>query len=172
MRIRSGVRRLLASDLFYPMAVLAKRRAPFPVTTVRRESLNSGELIEQARHLAQTHRVRSVYDRGLDVLSHLSESARRVRDGYFTFSAAAREKRPLPPGIDWLLDNYHVVQQVRRDLKIDLSAAFYHRLPKLKRGPYRRYPRVLSIAAEYTGLTDSRFDRERFSSFISGYQSD
>lgn len=177
MRIRSVVRHL-RPDNWVPSAFLPVARIfpslsiPFPINTVRRESLSASELRIQAADLASTHRVRSVFDRGIDVLPHFKESTKRIRDAYFLFSEAARNKRPLPPGIDWLLDNYHIIQQVQRDLKIDLSPAFYRRLPKLKRGEYRRYPRVLELAAEYLALTDSRFDRERFTEFMAGYQAD
>ncbi len=177
MRIRSVVRRFRPDNwlpsLLLPVAQLFSRLTiPFPITTVRRESLSASELRVQGADLATTHRVRSVFDRGIDVIPHFKDSTKRIRDAYFLFSGASRGKKTLPPGIDWLLDNYHIIQQVQRDLKVDLSPGFYRRLPKLKRGEYRHYPRVLELAAEYLALTDSRFDRERFTQFMIGYQSD
>jgi|GEM_PF-4716061 len=172
MRIRSNLRRLRSADTFLSSLLLAKRRGIFPINVVRRESLNGDELRAQGAELASTHRVRALFDSGNDVIAHLVESTQTIRKGYFLFSRAAQEKKSLPAGIDWLLDNYHIIQQVQRDLKLDLSPAYYRRLPKLKRGEYRRFPRVLHLAAEYAGLTDSRFDRERFSQFIAGYQTE
>lgn len=78
--------------------------------------------------------------------------------------------RGIEPAAEWLLDNYHVVEEQIRQIRDDLPPGFYRQLPKLSTGPFAGYPRVLGVAWAFIAHTDSNFDPETLRRFIAAYQ--
>src|SRR6185437_12902478 len=71
---------------------------------------------------------------------------------------------------EWLLDNFHIVDEQIREIKNDLPPGYYRGLPKLSDGPLKGYPRVFGIAWAFVAHTDSRIDREMLLRFVAAYQ--
>ncbi len=89
---------------------------------------------------------------------------------YRTIAAAAAEGRPITPAAEWLLDNYHVIEEQIREIRVDLPPSFYRLLPKLASGPFEGYPRVFGIAWAFVAHTDSHFDPDSLRRFVRAYQ--
>ncbi len=89
---------------------------------------------------------------------------------YRAIAAAAAEGRAISPAAEWLLDNYHLVEEQIREIRQDLPPSFYRLLPKLDSGPLQGYPRVLGVAWAFVAHTDSRFDPGSLRCFVSAYQ--
>src|SRR5450755_599724 len=89
---------------------------------------------------------------------------------YGTIAAAAAEGRPITPAAEWLLDNYHVIEEQIREIRVDLPPSFYRLLPKLASGPFEGYPRVFGIAWAFVAHTDSHFDPDSLRRFVRAYQ--
>ena len=64
--------------------------------------------------------------------------------------------RVITPAAEWLLDNYHLVEEQIREIREDLPPSFYRLLPKLAEGPLLGYPRVFGLAWAFVAHTDSR----------------
>jgi cyclic beta-1,2-glucan synthetase len=81
--------------------------------------------------------------------------------------------RPEGRGIDaeWLADNFHIVEEVLREIKQDLPSGYYSELPKLAVGGVRGYPRVYTLALSLVAHTDSELDEARISRFVQSFQS-
>lgn len=137
---------------------------------LRRQTYTKEALVHQAQLLAERHRVRVLYDRGKDLFRRFRDNQRVIEAAYFELSEAAQEKESLTPGVEWLLDNYHVIQQNGREVKKDLPPTYYRKLPKLKRGDFRGYPRVLHLALEFVAHTDSKVDEDLLDSYLQAYQ--
>ncbi len=63
--------------------------------------------------------------------------------------------QPITPAAEWLLDNFHIVEQQLRQIEDDLPPGYYRHLPKLTDGPLAGYPRVLGLTWAYVAHTDS-----------------
>ena len=74
------------------------------------------------------------------------------------------------PAAEWLLDNYHLVQEQIREIRDDLPPGYYRQLPKLADGPFAGYPRVFGLSWALVAHTDSRVDPESLRRFIVAYQ--
>ena len=74
------------------------------------------------------------------------------------------------PAAEWLVDNFHVVDEQIRQIHDDLPRGYYRQLPKLATGPLEGFPRVFGIAWAFVAHTDSRFDFETLSRFVRAYQ--
>ena len=93
-----------------------------------------------------------------------------LRDAYRAIAKAIREERTITPAAEWLVDNFHVVEEQLREIRDDLPRGFYRELPKLAEGPLAGYPRVYGIAWAFVAHTDSRFDPEMLRRFVHAYQ--
>jgi cyclic beta-1,2-glucan glucanotransferase len=127
-------------------------------------------LAEHAARLAAGH----VGARPTGTLRPLLDELRRTRDDvlgtYASIEAVARERRDLVPAEEWLLDNFHVVEEQLREIVEDLPVGYLARLPRLAEGPFAGYPRVYALALDFIDHTDARLDRENLLHYIQSYQ--
>ena len=145
--------------------------SPWNSDAIIREELFSSERLEQhAGSLAQAQQVTSkpLARRSLRGRLHDNESV--LLAAYRAIAAAAGDTSAITPAAEWLIDNYHLVEQQIRQIKDDLPPRFYRQLPKLEGGPFAGYPRVFGIAWAYVAHSDSRFDPETLRRFVRAYQ--
>jgi cyclic beta-1,2-glucan synthetase len=137
---------------------------------IRAEVYGPERLAECARGLAAAHEL-TVDSRAVrPFMQRFRQNERVLQHAHWHFSAEARRNRPLPPSADWLLDNYHVVQNNLVQVKHDLSRNYYRQLPKLASGPNAGFPRVYDLALTLLAHTDSHFDQELVTHFFTEYQ--
>ena len=145
--------------------------SPWDNDDILRAELFSSERLEQhAASLAAAQQVtqRRSERRPLGVRLKDNESA--LLAAYRAIGAAVGEGRPITPAAEWLLDNYHLVEEQIREIREDLPPGFYRQLPKLADGPFVGYPRVFGLAWGYIAHTDSRFDPDSLRLFVRAYQ--
>ncbi|HEY3122888.1 MAG TPA: glycosyl transferase, partial [Thermoanaerobaculia bacterium] len=136
-----------------------------------RGELFSTERLEQfAEALAAEHAVYPGIRRGRPLLPRLQENGRVLLSSYRAIASAIREERTISPAAEWLVDNFHIVEDQLREIREDLPPGFYRELPKLARGPLKGYPRVYGLAWSFVEHTDSRFDPETLRRFVRAYQ--
>src|SRR4051794_15278932 len=68
------------------------------------------------------------------LLRRFRENGRALTRAYAEIVAAARQEA-LGADAEWLLDNYHIIEQTLREVRHDLPRGFYHELPKVADGP-------------------------------------
>lgn len=89
---------------------------------------------------------------------------------YRSITLAASKGGNITPAGEWLVDNYHVIEQQIRKIHSDLPPSFYRELPKLADGPFIGYPRVFGMAWACVAHSDSRFDLAALRRFVRAYQ--
>jgi cyclic beta-1,2-glucan synthetase len=89
---------------------------------------------------------------------------------YRVLAQAIKDERTITPAAEWLVDNFHIVEEQLREIRDDLPANYYRELPKLAEGHLEGYPRVLGLAWAYIAHTDSRFDPESLRRLVMAYQ--
>ena len=87
-----------------------------------------------------------------------------------TLAQAIKDERSITPAAEWLVDNFHIVEEQLREIRDDLPSNYYRELPKLADGHLEGYPRVLGLAWAYIAHTDSRFDPESLRRLVIAYQ--
>src|SRR4029450_1545400 len=80
------------------------------------------------------------------------------------------EERTPTPAAEWLVVNFHIVEEELTGIRPDLPPSFYRRLPTLTDGPHRETPRVLELAWTFVAHTDSRFEPSTLQRFILAFQ--
>jgi len=135
--------------------------------------LFSPERLEQhARSLAAAQPVGGRPPRWRSFAQRNTDNADVLREAYAAISDAVKSKRLITPAADWLVNNFHVVEDQLRDIRTLLPARFYARLPPLDAGPLAGLPRIYGIAWAFVAHTDSRFDPELLLRFVGAYQKD
>src|SRR5258708_31715607 len=137
---------------------------------IRSELFSVERLESHADSLAEAQRVLAVSSRGRPVLARLSENAKVLEEAYRVIADATRDDRPITPAAEWLLDNFHVVEEQIREIKNYLPPRYYSELPKLAEGHLAGYPRVFGLAWAFVAHTDSRFDLQGLVRFVNAYQ--
>ncbi len=152
--------------LFHGSAV-----SPWDNDEILRAELFSSERLEQhAASLAAAQRVTQRRSTRSSLSVRLKDNESVLLAAYRAIGAAVGEGRPITPAAEWLLDNYHLVEEQIREIRQDLPPGFYRQLPKLADGPFVGYPRVFGLAWAFIAHSDSRVDPESLRLFVRAYQ--
>lgn len=134
-----------------------------------RAELFSVERLEQ--HAASLAAAQStVSGKGRPLVARVRDNGRVLLDAYRAVVEAIDDDRAIVPAAEWLVDNFHVVEEQIRTIQADLPRGFYRQLPKLEAGPLAGYPRVFGLAWAFVAHSDSLFEPEPLRRFIDAYQ--
>ncbi len=129
------------------------------------------ERLEQhAESLAAAQKVTSRPPSVRSLHARLNDNAAVLLAAYRASAAEVESGKGVVPAAEWLLDNYHLVEEQIREVRDDLPHGYYRQLPKLSDGPFAGYPRVLGLAWAFVAHTDSLFDREKLRRYLVAYQ--
>ena len=137
---------------------------------IRAELFSAERLEQHAESLAAAQRVTDKAKTGRRLVTRLRDNGRVLVKAYRAIAEAIREERAITPAAEWLVDNFHAVEEQIRTIRNDLPTRYYRQLPKLADGPLEGYPRVFGIAWAFVAHTDSRFDPEMLCRFVRAYQ--
>ncbi len=138
---------------------------------IRGELLGADHLAERARVVAAGRRVAGSRGRGkTPLLTRLNETRRILEDAHARLTRSAAREVDVGPAGDWLLDNFHVVQEHIREVRASLPRGYYRELPELAAGPLAGYPHVYELAITLISHTEGRIDLDNVSGFIAAFQ--
>jgi cyclic beta-1,2-glucan synthetase len=138
--------------------------------SIREELFGVERLEEHAESLAAAQAIAAKPVAGRSLTARLKQNETALLGAYRAVTAAVGEGRAVTPAAEWLLDNYHVVEEQIREIRDDLPPGYYRQLPKLAGGPFDGYPRVFGVAWAFVAHTDSRFDPALLRRFVRAYQ--
>ncbi len=141
-----------------------------PEDAIRAELFSIERLEQHAESLAAAQRVTPRPVAGRPLATRLRDNGRVLLAAYRAIVSATRDNYPITPAAEWLIDNFHIVQDQIREIRRDLPPRFYRELPKLAEGPLAGYPRVFGLAWAFVAHTDSRFDEQMLCRFVAAYQ--
>ncbi|PYS35299.1 MAG: hypothetical protein DMF75_04080 [Acidobacteria bacterium] len=152
-------------------ALIGKFRRAAEAELPIREELYSIERLEQyAAALAAEHKIAERPQRVSLLLPRLEENGRKLIAAYKALAESIREEHVISPAAEWLVDNFHIVEEQVREIREDLPKSYYHELPKLAEGPFKNYPRIYAFCFALIAHTDSHLDTETLRRFINAYQ--
>jgi cyclic beta-1,2-glucan synthetase len=139
---------------------------------LRGELLGAEHLAERARAVARGQRLappgRRI--RRARLLQRLDDTREVLAKANSRLGAAAAQGTDIGPAGDWLLDNYHVVQEHVREVRESLPRDYYQELPELGAGALRGFPRVYELATTLISHSEGRISLENVDLFVAAYQ--
>lgn len=158
-------------NIIQRLFVKHQRTSPWSQPQAIRAELFGIERLEaHARSLALSQPVEARPRRLPSLALRLSDNGAALLAAYQAMSSAVDDNQAITPAAEWLIDNYHLVEQQFREVRSDLPPGYYRQLPKLAEGPFAGYPRILGIAWAFIAHTDSRYDSNMLRRFILAYQ--
>ncbi|WP_139556744.1 GH36-type glycosyl hydrolase domain-containing protein [Methylotetracoccus oryzae] len=136
---------------------------------IRFELFSNERLEQHAVSLAQAQKI-SHQRQGLKLMPRVRENSRVLLEAYKAVALAVGRQQAITPAAEWLLDNFHVIEEQVSDIHVDLPESYYRELPKLAEGMLAGYPRVYGIAWALVAHTDSRFAPDLLTLFVHAYQ--
>ena len=137
---------------------------------IRAELFGIERLEAHARSLALSQPIVARPRRLPSLALRLADNGAALLAAYQAMSRAVDKSQAITPAAEWLIDNYHLVEQQFREVRSDLPPGYYRQLPKLAEGPFAGYPRILGIAWAFVAHTDSRYDSNMLRRYILAYQ--
>ncbi len=137
---------------------------------LRSELFSADQMERHGRTLAASHRLtpRKVRDQLLPRLA-ANESVLIGVCRRLTVAVSANHR--ISPAGEWLLDNFHLIEEQIGMAKRHLPRGYSRELPRLELGPSAGLPRVYDIALETISHGDGRVDADSLSRFVTAYQS-
>src|SRR5580658_10067662 len=155
------------------MAKLAQPPPPIfsePEETIRAELFSVERLEQHAESLAAAQFVVTDPEEGRPLIPRVLENGRVLVEYYRSTAQAISQEQAITPAAEWLVDNFYIVEEQLREIRDDLPAGFYRKLPKLASGHLKGFPRVFGVAWAFVAHNDSRFDPEVLRRFVAAYQ--
>ena len=136
---------------------------------IRFELFSNERLQQHAASLAKAQKI-SHLKTGVYLIPRVRENSMVLFEAYKSVAKTVREQHAITPAAEWLLDNYHIIEEQITNINSDLSESYYKTLPKLSEGFLTGYPRVYGIVWALVAHSDSRFTAEMLTLFIKAYQ--
>ena len=137
---------------------------------IRAELFSIERLEQHAESLAAAQTVTDRPKKRHRLTRRVLENGRVLLQCYRTLVEAVQQEHTITPAAEWLVDNFHIVDEQIREIRDDLPPGYYRKLPKLASGPFEGLPRVFGVAWAFVAHTDSRFDLETLRRFVNAYQ--
>ncbi len=137
---------------------------------IRAELFSQERLEQHARTLAVAQAITTAPRKVKSLALRVDVNREVLQTSLRAIALAERDQRAITPAAEWLLDNFHVVEEQIADIHEHLPDQFYRELPKLANGPLAGYPRVYGMSWAFVAHTDSRFSPEQLIGFVAAYQ--
>ena len=97
---------------------------------IRAELFGIERLEQHAESLAAAQRTTSKLKSKRRLDARLRDHDKALRAAYYATAESVRAERTITPGATWLLDNFHVIEEQVREIRVDLPRSFYRQLPR------------------------------------------
>ncbi|MGM0587003.1 MAG: GH36-type glycosyl hydrolase domain-containing protein [Bacteroidota bacterium] len=128
------------------------------------------ELVQAANRLADHHLDISTSATGRSIKPLLTDAQQALSDAYQRFSKAMRTEEEVSDAVEWILDNYYIINEEISRVEADLPKSYYRKLPKLTEGRSEGLPKVYDLVLDFAQHTDNSIDRSSIEQFVQGYQ--
>ncbi len=136
---------------------------------LRAQLFTAEEMEQHGRHLAAGHELtrRRSRDR---LLRRLGDNERVLAETCALLARSADQQRRATPAGEWLLDNFHLIEEEVRTAKRHLPPGYSRELPCIAGGASAGVPRVYDLALHAVAHGDSRLGRGSLTRFLASYQ--
>jgi cellobiose phosphorylase len=150
---------------------MAQQARPLPAASeppLRAELFSLEQLTRHARDLATQHQIASRHG-SHRLLVRLDQNEQVLRD-YNRATYAADQTRRVTHAAEWLLDNFHLIEEQIQLARRHLPLGYSRELPRLQKGPSAGLPRVYDLVLELISHVDAQIDAEPLRAFVAAYQ--
>lgn len=133
--------------------------------------LNHEELMLHATVVAKNHILSKRRKKYNFLFTRLHENYKFILSVYKGLNDYGKNQISLCPASEWLLDNFYIIEEQYKDLKLNISGEYFKELDIIDKGPLKGYPRIFALVLEMISHTDGRIEKNQFIDYIDSYQS-
>lgn len=142
---------------------------PTDEAPLRAELFTADRMEQHGKFLATVHDAALM--RAADrLLPRLADNERTLVRMFTSFAHVEGPQRRATPAAEWLLDNFHLIEEEIRTAKRHLPPGYSRELPRLRTGPSAGLPRAYELAIQAVAHGDGRLGRGSLTRFIASYQ--
>ena len=145
-------------------------RQGFALEPIRAEILGPDRLEAHGRSLALSQRAGKAAFGRATFYPRLQSNIRTLRASFHYIAGQAHDGQDVGPASEWLLDNFHLIEDQLGEIHEGLPARYYASLPVLQDAPLVGLPRIYGVAWAFVAHTDSAFDEALLIHFLNAYQ--
>lgn len=147
------------------------KRQALPLERPIRDEIFSPERLEEfATFLSSELSISFESRKGRSLLPRIEENYQFLKDVYRQLTKPIERDFELSPAAEWLIDNFHIIEDQVREVREDLPDKYYRKLPKITSGELEGYPRVYAMALSIVAHQDSHIEIETVKRFVREYQ--
>ena len=139
-------------------------------TPLRGEPFSIEHLSIHAEQIALRHQTSGRRHDDRRFIERFESNRRFIAASYQRIADAVRSGESISPAAEWVVDNYHIIEEQLREIREDLPQQYYRELPKLDQGEWSGFPRVFELAHDLIVHTDSGLSQDLIVSFVDAYQ--
>ena len=124
---------------------------------------------QYGKTLAAAHKITSRRTRE-SLLARLADNESTLVQVCNVLTESVSAHQRITPAAEWLIDNFHLIDEQIATAKRHLPRGYSRELPRLASGPSAGLPRVYDIALETISHGDGLVDAQRLSRFVAAYQ--
>ena len=124
---------------------------------------------QYGKTLAATHKI-TVRRTREPLLARLADNESKLVEVCTLLTDSLSIHQRITPAGEWLIDNFHLIEEQIATAKRHLPRGYSRELPQLASGPSAGLPRVYDIALETISHGDGLVDAPRLSRFVAAYQ--
>ena len=137
---------------------------------IRSEIFGPQRFAQHGRSLGMTHRAARARAGAPSFFPRLKENIRVLRQAHHYLGLDAAAGYDIGPAVEWLLDNFHLIESQLKEMRYSLPRSYFRALPILLDEPLAGLPRVYGVAWAFVAHTDGAFDEELLLQFLGAYQ--
>ena len=160
---------LIVMGLIY-MAILSVRNKEAENILLYDESIISGNPDEHMKNLAYNHNAGLRQKCSRQLFKYNGRCLKSLRKIHFFLRDIPEKFISLVPASKWLIDNYYVIDREVRVIRESFNLKYCKRIPVIKEGLLKGYPRIYSIARELLKITDFHCDEQDIVRYLNEYQ--
>ena len=132
--------------------------------------LNSEQLEIYLQKLAADQILKSKSDKRTYPIPRLKENLKFILDIYNFLTEDLKNKIPIHPAGEWILDNFYIIEKNAKIIIRDLSVKKYVNFVGIANGQYKGFARVYVLAKEIVSYTDGKINGDNLEKFLLSYQ--
>lgn len=123
------------------------------------------------REIALNHEVLPKSRSCSKILPKMEDNYKNIIKTYKELTADIMGQESVIPAAEWLFDNFYVLEEQVKEIRINFPKGYYAVLPCLANGILKGYPRIYAVILDLVFHIDGRIDEKVLVDFIKSYQS-
>ena len=103
-------------------------------------------------------------------ITKMDDNYRHIAFIYRNLNTSVMEKRAVTPAAEWLLDNFYIIEEQAKGIKLELTRKVYDTMPDVGKSPFKGKTRVFSIAIELVSRLNGQIDTSTILKYLNAYQ--